>query len=409
MSKPGFDEKGFPLNVPAASREINRICGRRGHIAARHEEQLRGTDEDLQDDYRQKALTLREVYARYTKTLVISLYIRSQFSNFSSVAEQLYSSRFRLIYELLQNGDDARYAEGVEPTVTFRIKPTELIIETNERGFSLGDVEAICDTGKSSKIGNSDTTGEKGLGFKSVFGIADYVHIQSGLWSFRFEHKRGEDGVGMITPIWTDVVTSLPAGVGTKCTLRYSDTRDNFYQRLISEFERLPKTTIFALRQVRRMVVVVERADGRSDHITFTKDGDLSSEEMQISTMVTGQFGDHRSEKTRLRCFEHTVIDLPSESQRTNAASDVTVAFEVNLSGTPVVPPRGQHVFAYLPVQRVPHLPVRCPTPPTYHANKCSFSSTRILCLRPIVKRYRTQIGTKHCDKVLLRHLSSGL
>ena len=73
MSKPGFDGKGFPLNVPAAKREINRICGRRGHIAARHEEQLRGTDEDLQEDYRQKALTLREVYARYTKTLVISL------------------------------------------------------------------------------------------------------------------------------------------------------------------------------------------------------------------------------------------------------------------------------------------------------------------------------------------------
>ncbi|KAK5457302.1 hypothetical protein LTS15_005083 [Exophiala xenobiotica] len=341
MPEPGFDKKGFPLDVPAAKREINRICGRRGHITAHHEEQIRMMPEDLEEDYRQKASELREVYARYTKT----------------VAEQLYSSRFRLIYELLQNGDDARYAKNVKPTITFRIKPTELTIETNEMGFSLRDVKAICATGKSSKIGNSDTTGEKGLGFKSVFGIADYVHIQSGLWSFRFEHKRGEDGVGMVTPIWTEIVDSLPA-FGTKCTLRYADTRDSFYRRLISEFERLPKTTIFALRQVTRMVVVVEGANGRPNQITFTKDGDLSSEEMQIRTLVTGQFGDHGSETTRLMLFKHTVTDLPSEEkQRTDATSDVTVAFEVTSSGTPIIPDSGQHIFAYLPVQRIPQLP----------------------------------------------------
>jgi hypothetical protein len=305
------------------------------------------------------------VYARYTKTLVILFRIRSQFSYFRSVAEQLYSSRFRLIYELLQNGDDARYAENVEPTITFRIKPTELIIESNEQGFSLQDVESICDTGKSSKVGNSDTTGEKGLGFKSVFGIANYVHIQSGLWSFRFEHKRGEDGVGMITPIWTDAVSSLPSNVGTRCTLRYSENRDGFYKRLISEFEKLPKTIIFALRQLRRLIVVMESVDdrSRSDQITFTKDGDLSSEEMRINTTVTGQFGDHRSETTRLRLFQSTIIDLPFESQRTNATSDVTVAFEVDSNGLPVIPSRGHHIFAYLPVQRVPQLHVRRPIP----------------------------------------------
>lgn len=259
---------------------------------------------------------------------------------------------------MLQNGDDACYTENVEPTITFRVKPTELIIESNEQGFSLKDVESICDTGKSSKIGNSDTTGEKGLGFKSVFGIADHVHIHSGLWSFRFEHKRGEDGVGMITPIWTDVVASLPSNVGTRCTLRYSDSRGSFYKRLISEFEKLPKTIIFALRQLKRLIVVVESDDGQSAGITFTKDGDLDSDEMHIKTIVTGQFGDHLSETTRLRLFQETVVDLPFESQRTDATSDVTIAFEVDSNGLPVIPTRGQHVFAYLPVQRVPQLPV---------------------------------------------------
>jgi len=287
----------------------------------------------------------------------------SQFSNFRSVAEQLYSSKFRLIYELLQNGDDACYAENVEPTITFRLRPTELIIESNEKGFSLADVESICDTGKSSKIDNSDTTGEKGLGFKSVFGIADSVHIHSGHWSFRFEHKKGEDGVGMITPIWTDAVASLPSDIGTRCTLKYSDHRSSFYKRLISAFEKLPKTIIFALRQIRSLVVAVENEDGRSTGITFTKVGGLGSSEMDIKTIVTGQFGNHRSETTWLRLFQETVIDVPFESQRTGATSDVTIAFEVDSDGLPVIPDEGQHVFAYLPVQRVPQLPVCRPIP----------------------------------------------
>jgi hypothetical protein len=282
------------------------------------------------------------------------------------VAEQLYSSRFRLIHELLQNADDASYAETVKPTLIFRIKPTELIVESNERGFSLKNVEAICDTGKSSKVGDTNPTGEKGLGFKSVFGIADCVHIQSGICSFRFEHRKGEDGVGMITPFWTDPEADLPSDVGTRFRLRFSDTRDTFSKHLISEFERLPKTIIFALRQLEKLVVVLENVDSRSDQVTFIKHGDINCDEMLINTTVIGRFGELESNATRLRLFQTHIEDLPFEDLRTTDTSIVTLAFEVDVKGVPVIPFRGQHVFAYLPVQRLPQLPVCLPTrPPT--------------------------------------------
>ena len=237
----------------------------------------------------------------------------------------------------------------------------ELIVESNERGFSLKDVEAICDTGKSSKAGDTDTTGEKGLGFKSVFGIADCVHIQSGIWSFRFEHRRGEDGVGMITPIWTDAAADLPSDIGTRCRLRFSDTRDAFSKRLISEFESLPNTLIFALRQLGKLVVVLENVDGRSDQITFTKDGNLNCDEMLINTRVNGRFGELESNTTRLRLFQESFEDLPPEDLRTTDTSTITIAFEVDAKGLPIIPFRGQHIFAYLPVQRLPQLPVCLP------------------------------------------------
>ncbi|RVX68617.1 hypothetical protein B0A52_07044 [Exophiala mesophila] len=341
MPKPGFDKDGRPLNVGAARDEINRIRRDRGIIDDYDESQIRKTDSNFQEDYRRRASQHRALYARYTRT----------------VAEQLYSSRFRLIYELLQNGDDSSYADAIEPSMTFRIKPFELIIESNELGFTLENVESICDTGKSSKTSNADTTGEKGLGFKSVFGIADYVHIQSGLWSFRFEHSQGEEGVGMITPVWTDVTSFLPLNVGTRLTLRYYDRRTTFATRLVSEFEKLPRTIMFALRKLRKLVVVVDGVAGRSDQITFDKDGNLRSDEIHINTTVTGSFGPHTSAKTCLRLFQSTVSNLPSDTNRSSSQSDVTVAFEVDAKGLPVIPANGQHVFAYLPVERIIQLP----------------------------------------------------
>jgi hypothetical protein len=85
--------------------------------------------------------------------------------------------------------------------MTFTVFPKELRVDVNEDGFALLDVLSTCDTGQSSKQLDEDSTGEKGFGFKACFDVADQVLIQSGLWSFRFEHQRHQDGMGMITPI----------------------------------------------------------------------------------------------------------------------------------------------------------------------------------------------------------------
>ncbi|KAJ4530448.1 hypothetical protein HRR80_007443 [Exophiala dermatitidis] len=161
----------------------------------------------------------------------------------------------------------------------------------------------------------------------------------------------------MITPVWTDVTSLLPSNVGTRLTLRYYDQRDIFSTRLVSEFEKLPRTIMFALRKLRKLVIVVDGVAGRSDRIAFEKDGDLRSDQIRINTTVTGNFGAHTSATTWLRLFQNTVSDLPSDTHRTSSESDVTVAFEVDSYGLPVIPANGQHVFAYLPVERIIQLP----------------------------------------------------
>ena len=85
-------------------------------------------------------------------------------TNYLSVSENLYSSKFRFIYEIIQNADDAyqredhktQYAQpendenddDTEPVLKSILKRQMLIIESNEPGFTAGDVGAICATGE---------------------------------------------------------------------------------------------------------------------------------------------------------------------------------------------------------------------------------------------------------------------
>ncbi|CAN9390393.1 unnamed protein product [Alternaria alternata] len=79
-----------------------------------------------------------------------------------------------------------------------------LRIDCNEIGFGKSNVEAICKIGRSTKASLGNTTryiGEKGIGFKSVFKVADVVSISSGHYSFKFDKK---ETLGMIAPIWDE-------------------------------------------------------------------------------------------------------------------------------------------------------------------------------------------------------------
>jgi hypothetical protein len=246
------------------------------------------------------------------------------------------------------------------PCLTFRIRPSEIIIDSNEDGFTRANVESICSTGESSKADDADTTGEKGFGFKSIFGIARQVHIQSGCWSFRFEHRRNEDGLGMITPIWTEPTSeSIPAGIGTRFRLKYAEENATFLRRIVAEFEKLPDITVFALRNLKRLAIAFEGVAGRNYEVSFEKEGSFGQGEIRIFTRVFGQSDQHQQAETKIRVFQAPISDLPLDESRSSKISDIVVGFQVDPeSGQPVIPGRGQQVFAFLPIQRLPQLPV---------------------------------------------------
>ncbi|PYH99739.1 hypothetical protein BO71DRAFT_424807 [Aspergillus ellipticus CBS 707.79] len=101
--------------------------------------------------------------------------------------------------ELIQNVDDNKYADDVTPALSLLYRDRLLRTDCNEAGFTPKQVDAISNLGFSTKKNQAESTGEKGVGFKSVFGVADCVWVASGAYAFKFDSS---SPMGMLTPMW---------------------------------------------------------------------------------------------------------------------------------------------------------------------------------------------------------------
>lgn len=275
----------------------------------------------------------------------------------SSISNQLYDDPFRFFFELIQNADDAGYSKariaGEIPCVTFRVRATELVVDLNEDGFNLQDILAICSTGQSSKLKDAESTGEKGFGFKAVFGVASTVHIQSGLWSFSFNHQQHEDGIGMISPIWRRA-TSLPPDIRTRVTLVYSSPGTETLEELCHQLEAQPETIVSFLRNLRKLRIIFDNVLGRRYERCFERLETTRSNSSQIVATI-----DSVPKVHCFREFRHDVKDMPTREGRFSSVSTVTVWLPVSDFDTciPAIPSHGQYISAYLPVCQVAQLP----------------------------------------------------
>ena len=160
-----------------------------------------------------------------------------------SLSNDLYSNKLHFVSELVQNADDNTYSAGERPTLVFElVHGGHLLVKCNEVGFNEENVRALCDIGKSTKndisrfIGrfcihriwfvlNASCRRERHRlvfrravrrrslrripGFKSVFTVANVVHISSGPYTFKFDKSHD---LGMLTPIWESHQTRMQAG-----------------------------------------------------------------------------------------------------------------------------------------------------------------------------------------------------
>lgn len=280
------------------------------------------------------------------------------------LAKNLYTSSARFVFELLQNADDNSYqselARGGAAYVGFEIYHDRIVIECNEDGFSQENLKAISAIGKSSKVATQGYIGEKGIGFKSVFMAAWKVHIQSNDFSFSFTHRKGDSGLGMVTPVWTDPEQNLDQE-NTRITLFlhvHEDPEENKRQRdtINSQFRDLQDTILLFLRKMRTIYITFYDQDGYQElRTTYSLEGE--NPVIIKKQMWNKKTGAMKTTKKWYHVTKHTARNLPKSENRsypddephTDASAEIVLAFPLTETSSPIV--ENQDVFAFLPMR----------------------------------------------------------
>ena len=144
---------------------------------------------------------------------------------------------------MIQNVEDNQYSKAAtakqDPFLIFTLHPSRIVVDSNEDGFNEANVKAICSTSQSTKTNAQGYIGEKGIGFKSVFKVASKVHIQSKPFSFAFQHKFGDSGLGMVTPyereLWYQAMNTIaPMAKNCPSTIRsLSNSTEHFFKKYL--------------------------------------------------------------------------------------------------------------------------------------------------------------------------------
>ena len=133
---------------------------------------------ETQDPYKESVLlSFKQHTSPNTNTSVANL--------LEEVGKNLYSSKKRMFFELLQNADDAAAKNGVK--VKLQMNGQYFVLTHDGYSFNQHDFESITSAAKSTKRANNKKTGYKGIGFKSVFTNSHSVLIKSGGYKFAFD------------------------------------------------------------------------------------------------------------------------------------------------------------------------------------------------------------------------------
>lgn len=278
----------------------------------------------------------------------------------------MYTSDARFVFELLQNAEDNSFrkarAANLSPYVSFEVHPDQIIIDCNEDGFKPKDLKAISAVGQSSKTGAQGYIGEKGIGFKSVFMASWKVYIQSGNFSFFFQHKREDEGLGMISPVWYEPDEAMPHSK-TRMKLLLGDghsaLQPSQYQNILDQFESLKESILLFMRNLEEIRISIFDKEGNLEKSTTFSKESLDSSRIRL-TKVTKTDQDQMKYSTIYYMVGRTVENLEKNENRTYSeyeertraygSSEIALAFPLTEVSVPIKKP--QDIFAYLPMKR---------------------------------------------------------
>jgi hypothetical protein len=117
------------------------------------------------------------------RILVDGVRLNNMAEGWRGLLSKLYPEDAHLIYELLQNAEDAGANE-----IMFQLESDRLVVDHDgSKTFNLADIDSITNIGDSTKAGDANSIGKFGVGFKSVFAYTSQPEIRSAEYSFMIQ------------------------------------------------------------------------------------------------------------------------------------------------------------------------------------------------------------------------------
>lgn len=248
--------------------------------------------------------------------------------------------------ELIQNADDNTYAPGIDPLLKLVYREDGYLwVGCNEVGFSQANVEAICDINDSTKKVKDAAKGyigEKGIGFKSVFKVADVVWVSSGNYTFRFDR---DSVLGMIVPIWCPFNGTTLIDERTMFCLRIPDVNDR--NTVKANLLGLQSELLLFLRKLRTIDVRIYDDSSSQPSAGFVHTRKQPPQPWSIVTLACNNLVGTTVNSEELFMSKNVVDGMPQEAKREGIrATELVLAFPIS-SSTPGPRP----VYNFLPIR----------------------------------------------------------
>lgn len=238
--------------------------------------------------------------------------------------------------------DDTAYGDSIIPAVKFsHHTPGRLRIDSNQIGFKAEDIDAICAIGSSSKGDvqeSAHSIGEKGIGFKSVFRVADKVWLSSRNYSIRW-NRAAE--LGAMVPEWASFPETVEDG---RTSFLFELNRGEQMGQIVDDLKSFDASLLLFLNKIRRVDIEVLCDDGKCWTKSVTR-RDVENVDCRISILHDGK------EQLHYLKSVFTAPNLPEKPRgHGNSSSELVLAFPLqqDLNKTPSA--SAYNVFSGLPI-----------------------------------------------------------